>query len=104
ILLASTLAREKVYVVSKAAWSKLARLGLACAAMGAFITACAWNYATLKHVLLSKEIATVLVAGIGFAIFLGCALLFKAVTVAEIKGSLRREKGAPGVVIPGGEG
>jgi len=102
-LLASTLAREKVYVVSKAAWGRLARLGLACAAMGVFITVCARNYATLKDVLLSKEIATVLVAGIGFAIFLGCALLFKAVTLAEIKGSLRREKGAPGVVIPGGD-
>ena len=46
----------------------------------------------------------VLVAGIGFAIFLGCAVAFKAVTMAEIKGSLRREKGAPGVAMPGGEG
>jgi putative peptidoglycan lipid II flippase len=103
ILLSTTLAREKVYVVSKAAWGRLARLGLACAAMGAFITVCARNYSTLAHVLVSKEIATVLVAGVGFAIFLGCALLFKAVTMAEIKGSLRREKGAPGMVIPGGE-
>jgi putative peptidoglycan lipid II flippase len=103
ILLASTLAREKVYVVSARAWGRLARLGLACAVMGAFISVCAWNYPTLKTVLLSKEIATVLVAGIGFAIFLGCALLFKAVTMAEIKGSLRREKGAPGVAIPGGD-
>lgn len=103
VMLASTLAREKVYVVSKAAWGRLARLGLACAAMSAFITVCAFEYPLLQRVLLTKEIATVLVAGIGFAIFLGCALLFKAVTVAEIKGSLRREKGAPGVPMAGGD-
>jgi putative peptidoglycan lipid II flippase len=102
-MLSMTLAREKVYVVSKAAWGRLARLGLACAATGSFVTLCALNYSTLARALISKEIATVLVTGIGFAIFLGCALLFKAVTMAEIKGSLRREKGAPGAVIPGGE-
>jgi putative peptidoglycan lipid II flippase len=103
IMLATTLAREKVYVISARAWGRLARLGLACAVMGAFVTVCAWNYPTLSKVLLSKEIATVLVASIGFAIFLGCGLLFKAVTLAEIKGSLRREAGAPGVAIPGSD-
>ncbi len=46
-----------------------------------------------------------MVSAAGFAIFLGCALLFRAVTLAEIRGSLRREKGAPGVALPGaGEG
>jgi len=101
-LLAGTLAREKVYVVSAAAWGRLARLGLACAAMGAFITVCALEYSFLQRALLSKEIAAVLVASIGFAIFLVCALLFRAVTIAEIRSSLRREKGVPGVALPGG--
>ena len=94
--------REKVYRISAAAWGRLARLGLACAVMGAFITVCAWEYPLLARALFRKEIAAVVVAGIGFAIFLGCALLFRAVTLAEIKGSLRREKGAPGVSLPGG--
>ena len=59
IMLATTLAREKVYVVGARAWGRLARLGLACVAMGAFITLCAFNYSTLARVLISKEIATV---------------------------------------------
>ncbi|MDP3740172.1 MAG: murein biosynthesis integral membrane protein MurJ [Hyphomonadaceae bacterium] len=101
-LLAGTLAREKVYRVSAAAWGRLARLGLACAAMGAFIAVCAWEYPLLSQILLRKEIAAVVVSSVGFAIFLGCAVLFRAVTVAEIRSSLRREKGAPGVVLPGG--
>jgi putative peptidoglycan lipid II flippase len=95
-LLAGTLAREKVYVVGARAWRRLFRLGLACAAMAAFITLCAFEYPLLQRILISKEIATVLVAGAGFMIFLGCALLFRAVTLAEIRSSLRREKGAPG--------
>ncbi len=104
ILLAGTLARERVYVVSAAAWSRLARLGLACAVMGAFITACAFEYPLLSRLLISKEIAAALVSGFGFAIFLACALLFRAVTLAEIKSSLKREQGAPGVStgLPGG--
>jgi putative peptidoglycan lipid II flippase len=103
-LLAGTLAREKVYVVSGRAWSRLFRLGLACAAMAAFITPCALEYQLLARVLISKEIAVVLVSGVGFAIFIACALLFRAVTLAEIKSSLRREKGTPGAHggLPGG--
>ena len=101
-LLAGALAREKVYRLSTAAWGRLARLGLACAVMGAFITVCALEYPLLARVLISKEIAAIGVASIGFAIFLGSAILFRAVTVAEIRSSLRREKGAPGVALPGG--
>jgi putative peptidoglycan lipid II flippase len=104
-LLAGTLAHEKVYRVSAEAWSRLARLGLACGAMAAFITVCAFNYPALSSILLSKEIAAVVVSALGFAIFLGSALHFRAVTLAEIRSSLRREKGAPGVSLPGaGEG
>jgi putative peptidoglycan lipid II flippase len=103
-LLAGTLAKEKVYVLSARAWGRLLRLGFACAVMGAFITICAFQYPLLARILLSKEIATVLVAGAGFVIFAACALLFRAVTLAEIRSSLRREKGAPGVAtgLPGG--
>lgn len=103
-LLAGTLAREGVYRMSARAWGRLIRLGLACAMMGAFIAVCAFEYPTLARLLISKEIAVVLVSGVGFAIFIVCALLFRAVTIAEIKSSLRREKGGPGVAdgLPGG--
>ena len=43
-LLAGTLAREKVYRIGARAWSRLVRLGLACAVMGAFVTVCACEY------------------------------------------------------------
>jgi putative peptidoglycan lipid II flippase len=103
-LLAGTLAKEGVYRMSARAWGRLARLGLACAVMGAFITACALEYPLLARILISKEIAAVLVSAVGFSIFVVCALLFRAVTIAEIKSSLRREKGAPGAQggLPGG--
>jgi putative peptidoglycan lipid II flippase len=97
LLLAGTLAKEGVYRMSARAWGRLARLGLACAVMAAFITVCALEYPLLARVLISKEIAAVLVSAAGFGIFVVCALLFRAVTLAEIKSSLRREKGAPGV-------
>src|SRR5690606_4781197 len=103
-LLAGTLAREGVYRISARAWGRMARLGLACLVMSAFITVCAWNYPLLSVALLSKEIAAIAVAGAGFAIFIACALIFRAVTLAEIRSSLRREKGAPGssAGLPGG--
>jgi putative peptidoglycan lipid II flippase len=105
IMLTSTLAREKLYVVSKRAWARLARRGLACVVMAVFISACAFNYELLSRWLIRKEIATVLAAGVGFGLFLACALGFKAVTLAEIKASLQREKGVPGIALPtGGEG
>jgi putative peptidoglycan lipid II flippase len=102
-LLAGTLAREGVYRMSASAWSRLARLGFACAAMGVFITACALEYPLLSKLLLHKEIAAVVVSAVGFAIFLISALLFRAVTLSEIKGSLKREKGASVATgLPGG--
>jgi putative peptidoglycan lipid II flippase len=103
-MLARALARQGVYRMSARAWGRLARLGLACAVMGAFITACALEYPLLARILISKEIAVVLVTGVGFAIFVVSALLFRAVTVTEIRSSLRREKGAPGAQggLPGG--
>jgi putative peptidoglycan lipid II flippase len=103
-LLAGTLAKEGVYRLSARAWGRLGRLGLACATMGAFITACAFEYPLLARILISKEIAAVVVSAAGFSIFIVSALLFRAVTVAEIKSSLRREKGAPGAQggLPGG--
>ena len=96
-LLAGTLAKEGVYRMSARAWGRLARLGLACAVMAAFVAVCAFEYPLLARVLISKEIAAILVSAAGFGIFAVCALLFRAVTLAEIKSSLRRERGAPGV-------
>jgi putative peptidoglycan lipid II flippase len=96
-LLAGTLAREKIYRIGGRAWSRLFRLGLASLVMGGFVGVCAWQYPLLSQVLWKKEVAVVVVALAGFAIYGLAAFALRAITPAEIKGSLRREKGAPGV-------
>ena len=83
-------------------WSRMFRLGLATALMGAFIGVCAWQYPLLSRVLLHKEIAVLVVIAVGVVIYGAAALAFRAVSLSEIKGSLRREKGAAGVALPGG--
>ena len=103
-LLAGTLARENVYRMGPPFLSRLIRLVGASAVMGAFIAVCAWQYPLLAEVFWRKEIAVLLVAAAGFGIYAASAVAFGAVTPAEIRSSLRREKGAPGVAtgLPGG--
>ena len=96
-LLSSTLARENVYRMSAAAWGRMLRLAGACAVMGGFIAVCAWQYPLLQQVLWRKEAAIAVVGAASFVLFIGAALAFGAVTMAEVRGSLRREKGAEGV-------
>jgi len=101
LLLAGTLAREDIYKMGRSAWTRMLRLGVACAVMGGFIGVCAWQYPLLSQLLWRKEIAVVAVAAAGIAIYGIAAFAFRAVTPSEIKGALRREKGAaPG--LPGG--
>lgn len=103
-LLSSTLAREGVYRMSGAAWGRMARLGAACAVMGAFIAVCAWQYPMLSKLLWRKEVAIVVVGLSGVVLFGIAALAFRAVSLSEIRGALRREKGAPGVETGGLDG
>lgn len=104
-LLAGTLAREKVYAMGPAVWSRMLRLVLASTIMGVFAGFCAWQYPMLTTLFWRKEIAVIAVIVIGVAIYTAAAFALRAVTLAEIKGALRREKGAPGVALPaGGEG
>jgi putative peptidoglycan lipid II flippase len=70
--------------------------------MGAFAGVCAWQYELLARVLWHKEIAVLAVMILGVIIYAAAALAFRAISLAEIKGSLRREKGAAGVALPGG--
>jgi putative peptidoglycan lipid II flippase len=96
-LLTSTLAREGVYRIGPAAWSRIFRLAGACLLMGAFAGACAFYYPVLKVVLWRKEVAVMVVAFAGFVLFVLSALGLGAVRLREIRGALRRERGAPGV-------
>jgi putative peptidoglycan lipid II flippase len=101
-LLAGTLAREKVYAMGPAVWSRMLRLVLASTIMGVFAGFCAWQYPVLSTLFWRKEVAIIVVIVIGVVIYAAAAFALRAITIAEIKGALRREKGAAGVALPGG--
>ncbi|MEZ6029275.1 MAG: murein biosynthesis integral membrane protein MurJ [Hyphomonadaceae bacterium] len=102
-LLASALAAENAYKMGARVWSRMVRLMIASGLMGVFAGVCAWQYEFLAQILWRKEVAVLVVIAIGVVIYGIAAFALRAVTVAEIKGALRREKGGPGVPS-GGEG
>jgi putative peptidoglycan lipid II flippase len=99
-LLAGALAAEGAYTMGERVWSRMVKLMIASALMGVFAGLCAWQYPLLSQVFWRKEVAVLAVIVVGVVIYGVAAFALKAVTVAEIKGSLRREKGVAGV--PGG--
>ena len=68
-LLASTLAREGAYTMGGAVWTRMTRLMIASALMGAFAGVCAWQYETLAQVLWRKEVAVLAVIVVGVLIY-----------------------------------
>lgn len=102
VMLAGRLAKDGAYKMGARVWSRMFRLSLATGLMGAFAGVCAWQYEALSRLLLHKEIAVLVVIVAGVVIYGVAALAFRAVSLSEIKGSLRREKGAEGVALPGG--
>ena len=52
------------------------------------------GYPTISRVLLAKEIAVLVVCGAGALVYAACIVLFRAVSVAELKATLKREPGA----------
>lgn len=93
-LLAGTLMREDAWRPSPAFVARLSRVLLASAVMAALLLAAGAGYELLSRILLAKEIAVLVVCGVGAAVYGLCLLLFRAVTVAELKAVLRREPGA----------
>jgi putative peptidoglycan lipid II flippase len=102
-LLAGALAREGAYTMGAAVWKRMIRLLTASLLMGVFAGVCAWQYPLLSQLLLTKEVAVLVVIIVGVVIYGLAAFALRAVTLAEIKGALRREKGVAGVPS-GGEG
>lgn len=100
-LLASALSREGAYKMGGAVWSRMTRLVVASALMGIFAGVCAWQYELLSTILWKKEVAVLAVIVVGVVIYGIAAFALRAVTVAEIKGALRREKGVAGVPSSG---
>jgi putative peptidoglycan lipid II flippase len=101
-LLSGTLAREGTWRVGPALRARLVRLAVATAVMAAVLALCAFNYRTLSELLWRKEIAILVVCFVGAAVYLAAALATRAVTVAELRGALRREAGPQVPSLPGG--
>jgi putative peptidoglycan lipid II flippase len=101
MLLGGTLARRGDYRLGARVWSRLARIGLASAAMGAVLLLFSANYERLRDVLLTKEIAILAACLVGFGVYGAAVLLFRAVTPAELKSVLRREPGGGGAAAAG---
>ncbi|QLQ12604.1 MAG: murein biosynthesis integral membrane protein MurJ [Brevundimonas sp.] len=93
-LLASTLAREGSWSPRGAFANRMARLLAASAVMGAMLFSASLNYDALSRLLLTKEIAVIVVCGLGALVYGASIVLFRAVSVDEIKSALKREPGA----------
>jgi putative peptidoglycan lipid II flippase len=102
-LLAGALAREGAYTMGAAVWKRMVRLIGASVMMGAFVAVGASQYPLLADLLWTKEVAVLVVIVVGVVIYGVAAFVLRAITLAEIKGALRREKGVAGVPS-GGEG
>jgi putative peptidoglycan lipid II flippase len=98
-LLGGTLIREGVWGPSGRFISRLLRVLAASAAMAAVLVPASLFYPELSALLLAKEIAVIAVCGTGALVYAVCIVLFRAVSVSELKATLRRE---PGASVPTG--
>ncbi|WP_439470494.1 murein biosynthesis integral membrane protein MurJ [Brevundimonas sp.] len=92
-LLGGTLIRENAWRATTPFVSRLSRVLLASAVMAGGLLAAGIGYETLSHVFLAKEVAVLVVCGAGAALYGLCLIVFRAVSVAELKAVLRREPG-----------
>ena len=93
-LLGGTLIREKSWTASPRFLSRIARVLAASAVMAGVLFAASVGYETLSRLLFAKEIAVLVVCGVGGLVYAVCLLGFGAVTPSELKAVLRREPGA----------
>jgi putative peptidoglycan lipid II flippase len=104
-LLAGVQAKRGDWRMSGEAMSRLARVGLATLAMGVGLGVMAANRAALEGLLLgSKELALGLTIAVGGLLYVIAAFALRAVTPADVKSALRRERGAQAGDLGGGEG
>jgi putative peptidoglycan lipid II flippase len=94
-LLAFVLGREGIWTPSPAFLSRMSRVIAASAAMGVVLLFCSTNYERLSTWLAAKEIAVLAICGAGALVYGACVVLFRAASLSELKGALRREPGGP---------
>jgi putative peptidoglycan lipid II flippase len=93
-LLGGTLIREHAWRATTPFVSRLSRVLLASGVMAAGLLAAGIGYEALSRVFLAKEVAVMVVCGAGAALYGACLIVFRAVSLAELKAVLRREPGA----------
>ncbi|MBA4808316.1 murein biosynthesis integral membrane protein MurJ [Brevundimonas sp.] len=96
-LLGGVLIRENSWRPSPAFVSRIARVLAASAVMAGLLLLAGINYGLLSRLLLAKEIAVLVVCGLGAGVYGACLLAFRAVTLSELKATLRREPGGSAV-------
>jgi putative peptidoglycan lipid II flippase len=89
-----TLRRRKHYRPSPAVVSRLTKLLAASAVMALILGLASWLRPAYEHLLLRKEIAVVLVSGLGAAAYFALMFAFKAVTPAELRAALKPKRKA----------
>ena len=93
-LLIGTLIRENTWKPSGNFVSRITRVLAASGVMAALLLAAGVFYPELSKLFLAKEIAVIVVCGVGAVVYGACLFLFRAVTPSELKAVLRREPGA----------
>jgi putative peptidoglycan lipid II flippase len=93
-LLAGTLMREDAWRPSPRFLSRMFRVLAASAVLAALLVLAGMGYETLSRLFLTKEIAVLIVAGVGALVYGACLVLFRAVSISELKATLKREPGA----------
>ena len=91
------LIRENSWRPSPAFLSRFARVVAASAMMAALLFAADVFYPQLSRIFLAKEIAVLVVCGVGAGLYGVCLMAFRAVTLSELKATLRREPGGGAV-------
>jgi putative peptidoglycan lipid II flippase len=100
-MLAGTLAREGAYRPSPTLVRRLLRIGAASLVIAAVVGGLALIYPQLSRWLWRKELAVLFACGVGFVVYAAAILLFRGVTLPELKSALRRERGG-GAGAPAG--
>ncbi|CAL1690121.1 putative lipid II flippase MurJ [Brevundimonas subvibrioides] len=93
-LLGGTLIREDVWAPSARFIGRFSRVLAASAVMAAVLIPASLFYSDLSRILFAKEIAVIAVVGAGALVYGVCIVLFRAVSVSELKATLKREPGA----------
>jgi putative peptidoglycan lipid II flippase len=96
-LLGGVLIKENSWRPSPAFVSRIIRILAASAVMAGLLLLAGINYGFLSRILLAKEIAVLVVCGLGAGIYGACLFGFRAVTLSELKSTLRREAGGSAV-------